>query len=166
MPRRHLTQLFLAHRRELQRYLTERLHDRELAADLMQETFLRFAEQSSGPAIAHDRAYLYRTAHNLVVDHARRAARHGTEVRPHGELTQFPEDTPGAEVTVDARRRLLRLHAAIEELPERTRRVFVLHRIEELSYREVAARLGISESSVQKHLAKALRHVMRRVAPG
>jgi RNA polymerase sigma factor (sigma-70 family) len=64
---------------------------------------------------------------------------------------------------MDTRERLDRLRSVIQELPERTRQVFVLHRIEELTYGEVAARLGISESSVQKHLAKALQYVVQRL---
>ena len=51
-----LKRLFLAHRRELQAYLTRRLRDREMAADLTQETFLRFAEQGSRTTIVDDRS--------------------------------------------------------------------------------------------------------------
>ena len=46
----------------------------------------------------------------------------------------------------------------------RTRQVFVLNRVEGLSYDEIATRLGISVSSVQKHLARALQHVLQRTA--
>ncbi|MEJ1977957.1 MAG: RNA polymerase sigma factor [Acetobacteraceae bacterium] len=160
-----LKKLFLAHRREVQTYLAGRLRDQEVAADLTQDTFLRFAEQGASAAVVHDRSYLYRTAHNLAIDHARRAGRHRTDVTPHDELADIAEDRPGPEEIAGARERLDFLRAAIQELPERTRQVFVLHRIEELTYGEVAARLGISESSVQKHLAKALQHVMQRLKP-
>ena len=68
-----LKRLFVAHRREVQAYLTVRLRDREMAADLTQETFLRFAEQGARSAVLHDRSYLYRTAQNLAIDHLRRA---------------------------------------------------------------------------------------------
>lgn len=161
-----LRRLFLAHRRELQAYLTERLRDRDAAADLTQETFLRFAEQHAQAAVVvHDRSYLYRTARNLAIDHVRRGDRQRTESSANDDLADIPEDFPAVDRVVDARRRLDRLRAAVLELPERTRQIFVLHRIDGLTYGEVAARLGISESSVQKHLAKALRHVMRRTNP-
>jgi hypothetical protein len=62
---KNFRRLVLAHRRELHAYLTEKLRDCETAADLTQETFLRFAEQGRSTAILHDRAYLYRTVHNL-----------------------------------------------------------------------------------------------------
>lgn len=157
-----LKHLFLAHRRELQAYLTKRLRDREVAADLTQETFLRFAEQGPHTAIVDDRSYLYRTAKNLAIDHVRRIGRRRTDPRTHEDLSGIVEDRPDPERVVGGRQRLDRLRAIVGELPERTRQVFVLHRIEELSYGEVARKLGISESSVQKHLARALQHVLQR----
>jgi len=156
-----LKQLFLAHRRELQAYLTRRLRDREIAADLTQETFLRFAEQGSRTTVVDDRSYLYRTATNLAIDHVRRIGRHRTDPTPYGDLAGIPEDQPGPEQIVDGRQRLNRLRAIVGKMPERTRQVFVLYRIEGLTYGEVAGRLGISVSSVQKHLAIALQHVLQ-----
>ena len=159
--------LFLAHRRELQAYLTDKLRDPDMAAELTQETFLRYAErrQSGRGAVAHERSYLYRTAHNLAIDHVRKQARQRTDALAHDDLARLPADSPSPESATDQRRKLERLRAAIEALPERTRQVFVLARLEGLTHRQVADRLEISESSVQKHLAKALRHVMQRLRP-
>ena len=160
-----LKALFLAHRRELQAYLTEQLRDADTAADLTQETFLRYAElhQNGEASVLHDRSYLYRTAQNLAIDHRRRRARQKTDTIDRDALTRLPEDRPSPENEADARRKLERLRSAIRELPERTRQVFVLGRLEGLSHREIARRLGISESSVQKHLAKALQRSMQRL---
>ena len=158
--------LFLAHQRELQVYLTRKLGNAETAADLTQETFLRFAEhRGSHPTavIARERSYLYRTAHNLAMDHIRRQSRERTDVAAGEELTRVPDDSPSPEQAAGGRTELATIRAAILELPERTRQVFALARIEGLTYREVALRLGISDSSVQKHLAKATKHVMRRL---
>jgi len=156
--------LFLAHRRELHAYLSERLRDPEVAADLTQETFLRYAEQG-GAAIVHDRSYLYRTARNLAIDHVRQAARQRTTATAHEDMEHIQEERPSLEQAADARRKLERLWLAVDQLPERTRSIFMLVKVEELSYAQVAQRLGISESSVQKHLAKALHHVMQQVRP-
>ena len=91
--------------------------------------------------------------------------RRRTDTTAHDDMADIAEDRPSLEDVIDARQRLSHLRAVVAELPQRTRQVFVLHRIEELTYGEVAARLGISESSVQKHLARALRHVMQRIKP-
>jgi RNA polymerase sigma-70 factor (ECF subfamily) len=159
--------LFLAHRRELQAYLTDKLRDADVAADLTQETFLRYAERGlgDGAAVIHDRSYLYRTARNLAIDHVRQQARRRTETVADEDLARIAQDRPSPEDAAESRRSLERLRTAIEELPGRTRQIFVLGRLEDLSYRQIADRLGISESSVQKHLARALRHVMQRARP-
>lgn len=157
----HLKRLFLTHFRELQAYLTERLRDPEVAADLTQETFLRYAERGGDAAIVHERSYLYRTAHNLAVDHIRQNASRRTDALAPEDMAHVPDEGPSVEAAASARQELERLRALIGDLPERTRRIFVLNRIEGLTYAQVARRMGISESSVQKHLAAALRHVMR-----
>lgn len=160
--------LFLAHRRELHAYLTDKLRDSETAADLTQEAFLRYAEQDANggsATVLNGRSYLYRTAHNLAVDHVRSRARHRTESAAHDEFASIADDRPSQEDEADARQKLDRLREVVAELPERTRQIFVLNRIEGLSYTETAERLGVSESSVQKHLAKALLHVTRRLRP-
>jgi RNA polymerase sigma-70 factor (ECF subfamily) len=159
--------LFLAHRRELQAYLTQKLRDGEAAAELTQEAFLRFAEQGPGgpAAVAHPRSYLYRTAHNLAVDHIRRQQRERTDPVAPDDMAGIADDRPSPERTAGARSDVASARLALLELPERTRQVFALARMEGLTYGEVARRLQISDSSVQKHLAKALKHVMQRLRP-
>jgi RNA polymerase sigma-70 factor (ECF subfamily) len=162
--------LFLDHQRELQVFLTRKLRDAETAADLTQETFLRFAEHGQGgsaAAVTHARSYLYRTAHNLAVDHVRQQKREQTDVCPGDALAGIADESPLADRIVDGRSDLDRARQALLELPERTRQVFALTRLEGLTYRDVALRLEISDSSVQKHLAKAIAHVMQRLrSPG
>ena len=158
--------LFLAHRRELHAYLTGKLRNSDTAADLTQETFLRFSEHKGDhptAIITHERSYLYRTAHNLAVDHMRREGREKTDVVSDSELNGVPDDGPSPERAVAGRDELAIVRAAVLELPQRTQQVFVLARIEGLTYADVAARLQISDSSVQKHLARATKHVMRRL---
>ncbi len=163
MTKEDLKALFLRYRREVQAYLARRLRDYHAAADLTQETFLHYAEDRARGEVLDTRAYLYRTAHNLAVDHARRQRRRQTFAVPHEDLAGLPAEQPSPEEAAAARQGLERLRLAIAELPQRTREIFVLNRIHGLSHQEVARRLGISESSVQKHLAKALLHAQRRL---
>jgi RNA polymerase sigma-70 factor (ECF subfamily) len=157
--------LFLAHRRELQAYLTHKVRDGETAAELTQQAFLRFAEQgSSGAAsVVHPRSYLYRTAHNLAVDHVRRQRRERTDPVPVDDMEGVADERPSPERVAGGLSDVAAARDALLELPERTRQVFALTRIEGLTYGEVARRLQISDSSVQKHLAKAVKHVMQRL---
>lgn len=164
-----IRRLYLAHRRELQAFLTRKLRDADAAAELTQETFLRFAEFRHGhPAavIAYERSYLYRTAHNLAIDHLRQRRRAPTEPASDHELAAIADDAPQAEQAVAGRDELAEVFKALLELPERTRQVFALTRIEGVTYREAAERLRISTSLVQKELARAVQHVMRRRRSG
>lgn len=158
--------MFLAHWAELLAYLTRKLRDAEAAADLTQETFLRFTEQHEAgmtAAVVNQRAYLYRMAHNLAVDHVRQSRREMTDPVPDDVLGDIPHDHPTPEQAVSGQDELARVRAALQELPERTRQVFFLTRVEGMTYRAVARQLSISDSSVQKHLAKAIKHVMQRL---
>ncbi|MDE1146443.1 MAG: RNA polymerase sigma factor [Azospirillaceae bacterium] len=166
MTGKDLKGLFLDHRRELHSYINKRVRNADTAADLTQETFLRFAEQRQGrpdAAITHERSYLYRTAHNLAVDHIRQQQREQTAPVAEEDLAAIPDETPGQDRVSAGIHDLDRVRAALLDLPERTRQVFALTRIEGLTYREVAQRLEISDSSVQKHLARAIKQVMQRL---
>ena len=159
--------LFRDHHRELQAYLTETVRDPDLAADLTQETFLRYARQADERTgtVQHVRSYLYRTAKNLAIDHFRQQARQRTDAVENQILSEMADDQPTLEEAAISRERLKALRMAVDDLPDRTRRIFILSRIEGLRQKEVAAALNISESSVRKHLVMALQHVMQRMRP-
>lgn len=163
MAERDLEALFLAHRWELEVYLNRQVQCRDTAADLLQETFLRLSQQPAGAGLRNVRAYLYQTARNLVIDHFRREERRQTYATPVEGLADLPDETVPVDRALDARQKLEVLQQAMAELPERTREIFELNRIDGLTYLEVSQRLGISESSVQKHLARALTHAMHRL---
>lgn len=78
-------------------------------------------------------------------------------------LTEIADDRPSLEEAAISRQRLNALRDAVADLPDRTRKIFVLCRLDGLRQREVAEALDISESSVRKHLAMALQHVMQKV---
>ena len=163
MASKALKRLYLTHGRDVQDYLTRKLRDSNAAADLAQETFLRVAQVDSDVAIRNDRSYLFRTAHNLAIDHLRRIRRRRTDHVDNAQLAQFADDSVPLEDAVASRHMLRRLQDIVAELPDRTRQIFVLVKIQELTYAEAADQLGVSESAVQKHLAMALAHVVQRL---
>lgn len=145
--------------RELLNFLSRQVSDRDTAADLAQECFVRvLSVQSSGQAVLDTRALLYRTARNLVVDQYRRA-----EVRRHDDIDAIPEDqAPPApqhlqpEEALASGQAVSAYVAAIEALPPRCREAFVLHVFDELSHAQVARRMGISVSMVEKHVVRGM----------
>ncbi|MDF2386658.1 RNA polymerase sigma factor [Nostoc ellipsosporum NOK] len=165
-PASGLTQLYQELRGELLRFLVARTGNPVEAEDLLQELWLRTREAPPGP-IANGRAYLYRAAQNLVLDRIREARRR--EARDKDWSDSQAETIAGDRVdpqpraldAMIAREDNAALHAAIERLPEGAGRAFRLHKLEGLPHAEVAARLGISRSGVEKHIAVAMAHLRR-----
>lgn len=155
--------LFLKHAAALRGYLARKVRDPQLAADLVQESFLRLAEHRRGERIDNSQGYLYRTANNLLIDHVRQEARRKTQTVPHEVLADIEDESAGLEAQAMAQQQRKALKQAITELPPRTQEIFRLNRIEGLTHAEVARHLNISDSSVQKHLARALAYVMQRL---
>ncbi|AQU86274.1 transcriptional regulator [Komagataeibacter nataicola] len=129
---------------------------RDDAEDHLQSAFVNYLERPDG-SIGHPEAYITRSAVNLS-HNARRREQVGC-IAPGGwddMLGDVRDTAPTQEEAYQARERLLRFHAGCQRLPRRTRQAFVLHRVEKMTYREIAALMDISESSVEKRIAKAL----------
>ncbi|MCK0197172.1 RNA polymerase sigma factor [Ancylobacter sp. 6x-1] len=148
------------HAPELGRFLRRRLGDPHAASDLVQDTFLRVVERPE-TRVQDLRAYLFAIARNLLLNHVKQEARRRTDAVPHEWMAEVAADVPTPEDEVHSRLELERLHRLIAALPPRTQQIFALNRIDGLSHADVARRLGLSESAVQKHLAQAVLHVTR-----
>lgn len=152
--------------RELLNFLIRRLNDRDAAADLTQESYVRLlALQRSGETVDEPRALLYRTARNLVIDrHRRREVRNVQAADAIGvpDEALAPIENmaaPGAwqpDVAAASAQGVDALLAVIGALPLRCREAFLLHRFDGLSQAETAARMGISVKMVERHIKQAL----------
>lgn len=125
-------------------------------ADLVQETFLRLWERKEVAAEARDIAgYFIATGRNLAVDHERRK-RVAPFVAGIEHLEHIADLTPSPEDHAASRQELRRLRQSIDRLPPRCREVFVLARIEGLTYAQIGDRLQISPKTVFSHMVTAL----------
>lgn len=159
--------VFLIHRQELLAWLMRRLRERDQAEDVVQDLYLRYVGHAGTHVVEDSRAYLFQMARNMLADLVRQRQARPVESLGHDEslLAATPDTAPGPERVAASRSELRRLAACLEQLPEQTQRIFLLNRVHGLSYREVAERLGVSVSTVQKSLARALGHVTERMAP-
>lgn len=156
-----LEDAFVSERSRLLHYL-ERRAGQDAAPDLVQEVFLRAIGSGQSRRLVNPAAFLQRIARNLLIDRARKRARDNVVVFPFEEerdTARPAEQEWGLEVAD-----LLKLYeSAIDSLPDKTRRVFLMHRVDELSYRDIHRQLGISIATVEYHMIKALAHIARTV---
>jgi RNA polymerase sigma factor (sigma-70 family) len=120
--------------------------------DLLQAAYLRLARYRSDHAVENVAAFLVRTAVNIGVDNYRHD-RFIAEVAP--DDVGACENSPLQDEVLAARARLERVRQGLSRLTPRTREVFLMHRLDDMKYREIAEHLGISQSAVEKHIAKA-----------
>ncbi|MBV7537512.1 sigma-70 family RNA polymerase sigma factor [Duganella sp. sic0402] len=149
--------------RELLNFLARAVNNRDTAADLAQESYLRvLALQESGEAVAEPRALLYRTARNLLIDRHRRDA-----VRGQGAEADAGADdgvlealaAPAAlepETAAMSAQAVQAMLAVIGELPLRCREAFILHKFDGLPQAKVAQQMGISLTMVERHIKNAM----------
>jgi len=151
-------ELFRAQSVPLLKYLTSRFRDREDAAEIAQEAWLRMYRLEHPEDLANPRAFLFQMASNLGVDRARHSAI-ATRFHQTEQATARQEVHPSAEFSAAAQESLALISDALRELPEKCRHAFILHRGRDLSYPEIATELGVSTSMVEKYIIRALRHL-------
>lgn len=164
-----IRQLVADHHQELVCWLRLRLSIPEDASDIAQEAYLRILKYENVKEVNHPLALLYRIARNLVIDAERRnTVRHSKDHVEERDGLEIPYDMPDFGHALDVAKALRRVHSAIDSLSPRCRDAFLLNRLGNMSYREVADHLGISVKMVEKHISKALLvcHRSREELPG
>lgn len=146
----------------LRAFFSRRAHPNDVE-DLVQEVLLRIQKRQPGAVVGNVEGYLFEVAANVLVDRGRRDRTRRRSDHCELEEIHHPVDEVSPERVLQGREKMARAMAALGELPERTRQVFILVRFEEMSYKRVAQRLGVSVSAVEKHVMKALRHLHARL---
>jgi RNA polymerase sigma factor (sigma-70 family) len=166
-------QISHVYRKPLMTYFQRQTGDHAEAEDLTQEVLLRLVRVNGDEAIEAPDEFVFTIASNLLRDRARKrvtrqADRHvSLHPAPDENATSAPlqlaaEDLPADRVLM-GKERLRRVLDALADLPERTREIFVLYRLERLRQAQIAERLGISVSAVEKHVVRAVAHLARRI---
>jgi RNA polymerase sigma factor (sigma-70 family) len=153
-------QLYEKHSLSLVRQLTRNTGCRELARELVQETFLRLLRMAPGSLgrIDQPEAYLRQVSTNLLRDWGR-ARTLKERSQPTLELTADEEVDQIA--VLESRDTLRRLERAMSKLKPKTREIFLAHRIHGFTYAEIAVRTGLSVKGVEKQMAKAIAKIDR-----
>jgi RNA polymerase sigma factor (sigma-70 family) len=122
------------------------------AEDLLHSAYLRLENYRTENVVKDPAAFLVRTAFNISIDNYRRSKK----FQEDDSSTLVVEDlAPLQDEVLATRARLERVKEGLVRLSPKTREIFLMHRLNNYKYHEIAARLNISESSVEKHIAKA-----------
>lgn len=125
--------------------------------DIVQETYVRARKAKQDASLSHATAYLFRVARNLSFRERVRRKSAVLGLIEDFAAQQIIDDVTPADDHLYQKRRLEVFQDAVRNLPPQCRHVFILRQFEGLSHKEISARLGISTSTVEKHLAKGLR---------
>ncbi|PCJ34408.1 MAG: hypothetical protein COA93_05000 [Alphaproteobacteria bacterium] len=149
------------------KFLMYRTQNQDDAHDVLQEAFQKIINLEGLRTMENPRAYLYRTAINIIIDRQRKGQHHkkyihevqsGVSMGVASEAGAIPADRQ-----VAARQELDEVFLALDELPAKCRRAFLLHRENNLKYREIAEELQISISMVEKYIIQALKYLRRKM---
>ncbi|AXB80219.1 sigma-70 family RNA polymerase sigma factor [Novosphingobium sp. P6W] len=159
---RLLDRLFRSEAPRLARFIRRSISNHDEVHDLVQDTFVNFVSAAPGGKLRTPEAYLRTIARNLLWGRSKR-------MRLRDRAVHIPIDEvdvavlPEQEWMMEASDFLRRYEQALAELPARTREVFRLHRQEELTYQDIADRLGLTARGVKYHMKKALLYLDHRV---
>lgn len=152
---------YLRHRPELLRFLHSRLRCATAAEDAVQEVYLRASRAT--PPIRNPKALLFETAANLIRNLVRADGRRAA-FSAYADLVSPPDNPLTPERSLLDVEALRRAKAIIDDLPPQCAEVFRLHRFEGLTQREVAQRLGVSTTAVEKSMRRAMARLAAAVS--
>ncbi|WP_162915354.1 RNA polymerase sigma-70 factor [Paraflavitalea soli] len=142
---------------ELLTIAVQKTNDREIARELIQNVFVTFFNyKEAAHQIVSLKAYLYTILKNRILDHYRHEVVH-KKYQDHSAHYLAAEIDQGAHTYIETRELERRLHEEIQKLPPQCRHVFTMRRELELSNKEIALQLNISENTVEQHMRRALR---------
>ena len=149
-------------RKPLIRFFQKRAPSGAEPDDLVQEVFVRLAKRADLASIEHVDGYLFQTAASVLADRYRRDQRQPRPVESfeesvHGEAVLAPERVLMGRQSLDL------LVRGLYALPPLTRNIFVLYHFENVRQTEIAARLRMPVSTIEKHMARANRQLLKRL---
>lgn len=151
----NITSVFLKYRSQLRRAISGIVSSEEVD-DIVQETWLKSYEAELKQEIQFEKTYMLKTARNLALNHVSKAAeKYNFSME---ELDEQDAIFAGIQLErqVESKERFLHFCRATDHLSPEVKRVFLLKKVYELSQKEIADYLQISESTVEKHVAKGL----------
>jgi RNA polymerase sigma factor (sigma-70 family) len=136
-----------------------RIYDLEIE-DIIQETYSRMLSVPSLESITYPKQYALLTAKAIIVDHIRHSRVVSIALGGKLDALDVPEPTANAEERLVGNEEVLEVLDTLAQMPKLSREILILRRVQRLSQKDVAYRLGISEKTVEKHMARGARQLL------
>lgn len=146
-------------------FLRQRLRVPEDAFDVAQEAYIRLMQYQDSRQIRSPSSMLFRIAINVANDFGRAELARSAPSQCGVDGLDIPSEEPSAEREITARQDLALLYEAIEQLPPKCRQVFLLSRVRQMTYGQIARHCGISKKMVEKHISHALAVCLQKASP-
>ncbi|QYE33305.1 sigma-70 family RNA polymerase sigma factor (plasmid) [Polymorphobacter sp. PAMC 29334] len=143
----------------LHRYFERRWSNQADVDDLVQQVMLRLLSCETTDDIENLRAYVFRTAANVLFDQLRRDVAHGAAFHDEFDADNHGVDEHNPLRIAEARQQIVLAEMALQELPERSRSIFLLRRLENCSYRDIASQFQMSVSAVEKLMVRLAKYM-------
>lgn len=150
---------FFQARNRLKTIATARTGNWATAEDLLQDTWLKIENRRGEDVIDNPAGFITQVVRHAVSDHVRKERRRAEIDAEIAGLLWETTDEISPERTVIGQENLARVATVLDELPEKTRRIFLLNRIDQVPHRRIAEMIGISDEAVYYHIRRALEHL-------
>lgn len=151
-----VTNAFMEHGTFLKAFLRRFMHRPQDIEDIAQEAYIRAFKVEKNSEVEHPKTLLFTIAKNIALNELRRKSRRVTDYIEESQSP--PDEAQGAstEEEVVALERLEQYCAAVDDLPEQCRRVYLMRKVHGLAHKDIAQRLNITVRTVERHLAKGM----------
>lgn len=146
---------YLKYRQRLMRAVANIVDDNDVE-DIVQDAFVKSYEAELNQEIQYERTYMLRTVRNLALNHVSRAAHKLNDLVDNMDLLSHSNMDASLEKQFESKQRFIHFCQATDSLSAQVKRVFLLKKVYDMSQRDIAELLQISESTVEKHVAKGL----------
>jgi RNA polymerase sigma-70 factor (ECF subfamily) len=160
-----ITSLYIEHIGEIRRFLARRLSCVDAAAELAHEVFIHYMVAEPQSAVQNPRAFLFRIAGNIAIDHVRANPQKPWQRVDIADCGDLASEYPSPERFAIARQQLDHLRRAIEALPPKCREIFIRHKFDGLPQADLAKEYEVTVNAIEKHIVRALVQLRLSVMP-
>ncbi len=158
-----VTEFYRQQHQALIKFLHRKLGSLQEAYDVAQQTYERLLNNDKARQINNPRAFVFRVANNIAIDHIRRRKVRGESDPVEYDINEPVDSGLSPDDRVDYELTIAMVRMFITELPPKCRSAFLYYKFEEREYKEIAQLLGLSESMVRKYVLRAIAYCRRRL---